>query len=146
VGNKRKALDRETLGVPVIAIGIPTVVDAATITHDAIDLVVSYLSQEMLGKRRNPLDPWNRPSLKDLESHMVPEKMRKQMLGMIGTLTPEEKREMIHEILSPLGQNLIVTPKEVDDFVGNIAKLVANGVNCALHEAVTLDNITSHVQ
>jgi spore protease len=146
VGNKRKALDRETLGVPVIAVGIPTVVDAATITHDAIDLVVSYLSQEIQGKRRNPLDPWNRPTLREVQSHMVPEKTRQQMLGMIGTLSPEEKREMIHQILSPLGQNLIVTPKEVDDFVANIAKLVANGVNCALHEAVTLENITSHVQ
>ncbi len=34
VGNKRKAINRETLGVPVIAIGIPTVVDAATLSFD----------------------------------------------------------------------------------------------------------------
>ncbi|MFS8579344.1 MAG: GPR endopeptidase, partial [Novibacillus thermophilus] len=34
IGNKRKALTKETLGVPVIAIGVPTVVDAATIAHD----------------------------------------------------------------------------------------------------------------
>lgn len=36
VGNHRHAMNRESLGVPVIAIGIPTVVDAATIVNDAI--------------------------------------------------------------------------------------------------------------
>lgn len=37
VGNHRNALTKESLGVPVIAIGIPTVVDAATIVWDALD-------------------------------------------------------------------------------------------------------------
>lgn len=37
VGNHRNALTKETLGVPVIAIGVPTVVDAATIVWDALD-------------------------------------------------------------------------------------------------------------
>ena len=34
VGNHRAALNRETLGVPVIAVGVPTVVDAATLAAD----------------------------------------------------------------------------------------------------------------
>ncbi len=37
VGNHRNALTKESLGVPVIAIGIPTVVDAATIVADAME-------------------------------------------------------------------------------------------------------------
>lgn len=37
VGNHRNALTEESLGVPVIAIGIPTVVDAATIVNDALE-------------------------------------------------------------------------------------------------------------
>lgn len=37
VGNHRNALSEESLGVPVIAIGIPTVVDAATIVNDAME-------------------------------------------------------------------------------------------------------------
>lgn len=36
VGNHRNSLTEESLGVPVIAIGVPTVVDAATIVNDAI--------------------------------------------------------------------------------------------------------------
>lgn len=38
VGNHRNALTKETLGIPVIAIGVPTVVDAATIVRSALDL------------------------------------------------------------------------------------------------------------
>lgn len=37
VGNSRARIDRETLGVPVIAVGVPTVVDAATLIHDFTD-------------------------------------------------------------------------------------------------------------
>lgn len=37
VGNQRKRLDEETLGVKVISIGVPTVVDGATLAHDLID-------------------------------------------------------------------------------------------------------------
>ena len=36
VGNARKALNRETLGIPVIAVGVPTVVDAATLACDLL--------------------------------------------------------------------------------------------------------------
>ncbi len=36
VGNSRKALDQETLGVPVIAVGVPTVVDAVSLAHDVL--------------------------------------------------------------------------------------------------------------
>ncbi len=39
VGNHRNALTRESLGVPVIAIGVPTVVDAATIVGDAVERI-----------------------------------------------------------------------------------------------------------
>lgn len=41
VGNHRNALTRETLGIPVIAIGIPTVVDAATIVGDALEKLLA---------------------------------------------------------------------------------------------------------
>ena len=37
VGNHRRALTRETLGVPVFAVGVPTVVDAATLALDLLD-------------------------------------------------------------------------------------------------------------
>ena len=43
VGNQRNAINRETVGVPVIAIGVPTVVDAATIVNDAMENLLAAL-------------------------------------------------------------------------------------------------------
>ncbi len=43
VGNKRLELSESTLGIPVIAIGVPTVVDAATMASDTIDLVIDSM-------------------------------------------------------------------------------------------------------
>src|SRR5690606_35629985 len=46
VGNKRMELSKDTLGVPVLAIGVPTVLDAATMANDAIDLVLDSLIEQ----------------------------------------------------------------------------------------------------
>ena len=85
VGNKRKALNRESLGIPVIAIGIPTVVDAATIAHDSVEMVISYLHRQMNQKQpTNPLDPLNRPNLKEIRDQKISSRTSQQMLGMVG--------------------------------------------------------------
>ncbi|SMO50587.1 GPR endopeptidase [Melghirimyces algeriensis] len=146
VGNKRKALNQQTLGIPVIAIGIPTVVDAATISYDTVEFVLSHLHREMNQVRpTNPLDPLNRPDVKELQSQDISPQMGEKMMGIVGTLDSDEKRRLIEEVLDPLGQNLIVTPKEVDTFIGDMGKLIADGLNCALHEAVTPENVSAHV-
>lgn len=54
VGNARTALNQETVGVPVIAIGVPTVVDAATL---AIDLLGEWKAEEEEGKLRELMEP-----------------------------------------------------------------------------------------
>ena len=48
VGNRREGLDRESLGVRVIAIGVPTVVDAATIAKDSLDEAFLNISKDKL--------------------------------------------------------------------------------------------------
>jgi spore protease len=145
VGNKRKELSKETLGIPVIAIGVPTVVDAVSITSDTIDFILKHFGKE--------LREGNRPSRslapagmsfgerrKLNEEDLPEEKHRKTFLGMIGTLSEEEKRKLIYEVLSPIGHNLMVTPKEVDVFIEDMANLIANGLNSSLHSAVDQDN------
>lgn len=55
VGNHRKALNEETLGVRILAIGIPTVVDAATIVRDTMDSVLAgqgFSEEELSGLHR----------------------------------------------------------------------------------------------
>ncbi|MEH7074108.1 GPR endopeptidase [Neobacillus drentensis] len=145
VGNKRKELSKETLGIPVIAIGVPTVVDAVSITSDTIDFILKHFGKE--------LREGNRPSRalapagmsfgerrKLTDEDLPEEKHRKTFLGMIGTLEDEEKRKLIYEVLSPIGHNLMVTPKEVDVFIEDMANLIANGLNASLHNSIDQGN------
>lgn len=101
VGNKRKELTVETLGVPVIAIGVPTVVEAATIAADSLDLFIQKVQQEAKSN------------------------------DFLNSLQEENKYEMIKEVLAPEEYNFIVTPKEIDDLIENMSSVVARGINFA---------------
>lgn len=151
VGNKRKELSKETFGIPVIAIGIPTVVDAVSITSDTIDFLLKHFGREM--------KEGNRPSRSlapagltfgerkvYTDEDLPGEEERKTFLGIIGTLEEEEKRSLIREVLSPTGHNLMVTPKEVDVFIERMANLIAGGLNQALHPSLdeTRANFSTH--
>ena len=85
VGNHRHALDRESLGVPVIAIGVPTVVDGATLAAD-----------------------------------------------LLGTAD-----------LPPLGREgeMLVTPKDIDSQVNDLAKVIGYGITLALQPGLTLEDM-----
>lgn len=103
VDNTRKELSEKTLGVPVIAIGIPTVVEAATIVADSIDVFIEKLQNE--GKSSDYLN-----KLKD-----------------------ENKYKIIKEVLIPKNFNMIVTPKEIDDLIENMKDVIARGINFAIN-------------
>ncbi len=148
VGNKRKEISKETLGVPVIAIGVPTVVDAVTIASDTIDFLLKHFGREWKEKD-DPSKSLTPAGLsfgdKRLTDEDLPnEEKRQTFMGIVGTLPDEEKRKLITEVLTPLGHNLMVTPKEVDGFMVDMASVVANGINAALHETVDVDNFTSY--
>jgi len=145
VGNKRKELSKETLGIPVVAIGVPTVVDAVSIASDSIDFILKHFGREMKEGDRpsRALAPAGMTfgERKKLTEEDLPEEAERQtFLGIVGTLPEEEKRKLIHEVLSPLGHNLMVTPKEVDVFIEDMANLIANGLNAALHSNVDQGN------
>ncbi|WP_134700123.1 GPR endopeptidase [Ammoniphilus sp. YIM 78166] len=152
VGNKRRPLTRETLGVPVIAIGVPTVVDAVSIASDTIDYVLSHMGRQMR-ENANPapasrLTPagFNLPGKPKpfAEEDRPSEEGKKVIMGLVGTLPEQEKRELIREVLQPLGHNLIVTPKEVDEFVEDMANIIANGLNAALHDIIDMNNVSAY--
>lgn len=145
VGNKRKEISEKTLGIPVIAIGVPTVVDAVSITSDTIDYILKHLGKGMTEGERpsSALAPMGfsfgqREKLTD--EHLPDEEKRHSFLGMIGVLQENEKRQLIHEVLAPLGHNLMVTPKEIDLFMTDTANLLANSLNAALHPAIDQQN------
>lgn len=145
VGNKRKELSKETLGIPVIAIGIPTVIDAVSITSDTIDFILKHFGREIReGDRPSrsliPAGLTFGEKRKLSEEDMLDEEKRNAFLGIVGTLEEEEKRRLIYEVLAPLGHNLMVTPKEVDVFIEDMAHVLASGLNAALHGEIDQDN------
>lgn len=115
VGNHRMKLNKETLGVKVIAIGVPTVVDAATIANDTIDLVLDDLiNQSESGK---------------------------EFYNMLKKVDKQEKSMLIKEILDPYVGDLVVTPKEVDLIIDSLSKVISNGINIALQPNLTMEDI-----
>jgi spore protease len=136
VGNKRKELSKETLGIPVIAIGVPTVVDAVTITANTIDYLLKYFN--------NKLEAKDRPS----ENIIFNEKMNfsdavlpsvantKLFLGEFGNLSDVQKANLISTVLTPNGLNMMVTPKEVDIDINDLSEVISSAIDRSLHTIV----------
>ncbi len=104
VGNHRHGLNEKSLGIPVISIGIPTVVDAATIVKDMLHNLLDAMSQsEMLKSLGNSMEE----------------------------LDDSEKYELIRELLSPNLNTMFVTPKDIDESVKRLSFTVSEGINIA---------------
>ncbi len=138
VGNSRKKINKETIGVPVIAIGIPTVVDAVTIVSDTFNYMHKHFSYS-LHNIDNPIDRLipvtNINYLK--QQYNLQKDDKEKLLGMIGGLSDNELKQLIFEVLTPIGYNLMVTPKEVDFVIKKLGEVIGNGINQAIHQAVT---------
>lgn len=99
VGNRRIALDKESLcGVPVCSIGVPTVVDAATLAFNVL--------ARQTGESEIP-------------------------------------HEAIQKELSTNGLNYFVTPKETDELLKQVSRLIGYGINLALHEKLSYEEMIS---
>ena len=136
VGNKRKEISKEILGIPTIAIGVPTVVDAASIVADTIN----YLYEHFAYQTANINNPSSKLTanvnyLKLSKKYKIDKKEKEKILGMVGTLSEDETKKLIYEILNPIGYNLMVTPKEEDFVIAKLAEVISAGLNEALHKA-----------
>lgn len=141
VGNKRKELSQKTLGIPVIAIGVPTVVDATTITVDAIGMILKYLSLKFENKHSYANNLTTSLVKEDLDKvDKVETDQKEEFLGSFGTLDDAQQRALVEEVLTPHGYNLMVTPKEIDIEVSDLSKIIANGINLALHPGLYSGN------
>ena len=137
VGNNRKELSFNTLGIPVIAVGVPTVVESSTIVVDTIDYLFKHLSYIKNNYQINKLvfshgsdyiDKIKELDLSDTE--------KKEVSGMLGELDDESKRQLINEVLTSLNYNLIVTPKEIDFVIDSLSDIISGAINNSLHKEV----------
>ena len=106
VGNHRKEISKRTVGIPVISIGVPPVVDAATIVNDAMDKLIEVLSASA--------------AFESLKSSME-------------NMDMYEKYQLIKEILEPAGGDMYVTPKDIDENVKNLSIILSDAINMALN-------------
>ena len=106
VGNHRNKITRETMGIPVIAIGIPTVVEAVTIVNDSMNGFISALESSESMKKLT--DSWNH-------------------------LKESEQKQLIRELLSPQLNNMFVTPKDIDASIKQMSFMIAEGLNIAFY-------------
>lgn len=141
VGNARKELSKETLGIPVIAIGIPTVVDAVTIVSDTINYLVKNYSYNIknVDNVLNKLKPAHSINYLKDDLEDLPLEEKQQLLGMLGNLNDDEIKQLIFEVLTPIGYNMMVTPKEVDFVIDKLSSVVTNGINKSLHDQQLLE-------
>ena len=102
VGNTRKELSQNTLNIPVIAIGIPTVVESAVLVNDCLDIFITKLQDEAKSN------------------------------DYLNELKENDNYEEIKEALIPNDYNMIVTPKEIDGLIENMKDVVARGINYAV--------------
>jgi len=122
MGNKRTPLNEETVGVPVIAIGVPTVVDAATLVNDTIERLLGAMSNAVMD---------------------IPEGAN--IFGMMDSLQEDERYALIRELLDPYTGNMFVTPKEVDAVITRLAGIIAGCLNIALHPGITQADVNRYL-
>ena len=70
---------------------------------------------------------------KDVE---INEDDKKDLMGIIGSLTEEEVKQLLSEVLTPIGYNLMVTTKEIDFVIENLGQILGKGINHALHKKI----------
>lgn len=102
VGNHRSGLTEKTLGVPVIGIGVPTVVDAATIVNDTMENFIAALESS--------------DSLKGVGN-------------VLRSYSAGEKYEFVKELIAPHLNGMYVTPKDVDEMIHQISHTLAEALN-----------------
>lgn len=120
IGNKRQGLDLDSLGVPVLALGVPTVVNAATLANDTMELILS--------------------SLKEVAE------VGQDFYQLLDSLSSEDQYDLIEEVLTPFSANLIVSPKDIDVLIEDLSIILANGLNIAIHPGIDLKDINRYIR
>lgn len=139
IGNNRKEISKKVFGIPVIAIGVPTVVEAATIVNDTLNYMKKHFSYNIKNKDKasNKLIPTNRINYLKDNPYTLSKQESSVFLGLIGNLSDIEKKLLITNVLTPIGYNLVVTPKEIDFIVQKLTNLISEAINNSIHNIST---------
>ena len=132
VNNSRISIDKETLKVPVIVIGVPTIIDSSIIVADTINFMLKKFSYDK-NNINNKQDKLKfKIDYKDYDKDLDKDE-KKYLLGIVGTLSEDELQRLVFEVLNPIDYNYMVTPKEIDFLIDKLSLLIGHGLNMALH-------------
>ena len=127
VGNSRKEVSEETLGLPVIAIGIPTVVDGPVLIADAIDAMFGYIAAKIEEQdspsSRLSVTPWLRTENKDVDRSTL-----KPIFGDWASWPHEDRVQLFEEVLTNHELRTFISPKEIDSWVALYAETLSTSL------------------
>lgn len=128
VGNNRKEVSEEVLGVPVIAIGIPTVVDGPVLIADAIDSMFGYIASK-IEEEKSPssslsVTPWLRAENKEIDRSVL-----KPIFGDWAEWPHEDRIQLFEEVLTNHELRTFISPKEIDAWVAVYAENLSSSLS-----------------
>ena len=138
VGNQRKEISFDTLGIPVIAVGVPTVVESSIIVYDTINYLFKHISYIKDNQNKNKLILTRHNYLEKLKDRTLTLEEKKNLSGLLGELSDSERQNLINEVLSSINYNFIVTPKEIDFLIDRLTTILSNGINNSIHNLDSL--------
>lgn len=133
IGNNRVEISKKTIGIPVIAIGVPTVVMSSTIVYDTIDYLIKHISYLKEFESINKLSYKKNNYLNKLKNKELSNQEKENLLGLFGSLTDIDKRSLINEVLNNIELNMIVTPTEIDFLIEKLSKIISDSLNNSLN-------------
>ncbi len=116
IGNKRSKINQETMGCKVIAIGVPTVVNAAVIASNCLDIFIEHLNTN------------------------------KKFTEFSNEINSQFTTKILDEALSPFKGNLMVTPKEIDSLIKTTARIIAGALGISLHPGIDNSDFERYLQ
>lgn len=114
IGNHRNELTEKTLGIPVIAIGIPTVIDAATIVTDTMQNLFKALKNEA----KQSVDIYRQDTF---------------LKSILESFDIQEQHDLMREVMDPGMLDMFVTPKDIDETIGRISFTISEAINGLCH-------------
>jgi len=123
IGNHRKSITKTSMGVPVIAIGIPTVIHVSSLVSDVYNLLEGYFKESLdpstalkVGKRKRYEGKLN-------------EMQRRLILGEIGQLDEQKRIQLLNEVLDPIENQFVMSDKQIDFDIEMLSKILSSSIN-----------------
>ena len=121
--NHRKGITKRTMNVPVIGIGVPTVIHVSSLINYFYTLIEGYFSESLIPASRLKVS-----SRSEYEGKLSDEQ-KKLVLGEVGMLEEHDRKQLFNEILLPLDEQFVMSDKGIDFDIDMLSKMISKSIN-----------------